>query len=60
MFCYDPDRFFVLIQAMTGDKSDNVPGVPSLDKAKAAALLNTYGSIQAILDHIDQVSALYI
>lgn len=39
--------------ALTGDKSDNVPGVPGVGPKKAAALLAEFGSLDAILAALD-------
>ena len=41
--------------ALMGDASDNVPGVPGIGKKRAADLLRTYGSIEGIYDHIDDL-----
>ena len=41
--------------ALMGDASDNVPGVPGIGKKRAADLLRTYGSIEGIYDHIDEL-----
>lgn len=41
--------------ALMGDASDNVPGVPGVGKKRAADLLRTYGSIEGIYDHIDEL-----
>ena len=44
---------FVDLQAIMGDKVDNVPGVPSIGPKKAAVLVNAFGSVEAMLDDAD-------
>jgi 5'-3' exonuclease len=39
--------------ALTGDKSDNVPGVPQIGPVRAAYIINTMGSVDDILRHVD-------
>ena len=41
--------------ALMGDKSDNIPGVPNVGEVKAAKLLNSYGNIEGIFEHIDEI-----
>ena len=38
--------------ALTGDTSDNVPGVPGIGPKTAAQLLQEYGSLQGLLDRL--------
>lgn len=42
--------------AIIGDSSDNIPGIPGLGPKSAAALLNTWGSLQGIYENIAQVT----
>lgn len=42
-------------RALTGDSSDNIPGVRGIGPAAARGLLNRYGSVAGILDRIDEV-----
>ncbi len=42
--------------ALTGDSSDNVPGVKGIGAKTAARLLGEYGTLDAIYEHIDQIS----
>jgi DNA polymerase-1 len=42
--------------AMVGDSSDNVPGVPGIGDKTARELVQTYGSLESILDHAADVS----
>ncbi len=41
--------------ALVGDTSDNVPGVAGIGKVSAAKLLTTYGSIDGLLEHVDEL-----
>lgn len=43
-----PDKV-VDVQALSGDKIDNVPGVPGIGPKTAAELVNQYGSLEAVL-----------
>lgn len=38
--------------ALVGDKSDNIVGVPGIGAVKAAALLNEFGSIEVMLERL--------
>lgn len=42
--------------AIVGDSSDNIPGVAGLGPKGAQKLLTTYGSLESVYDHLDQVS----
>jgi DNA polymerase-1 len=44
-------------KALTGDKSDNVPGVRGVGDKTATALLQKYGSVEAIYEHLDEVAS---
>ncbi len=41
--------------ALMGDSSDNVPGVPGVGKKTAEKLINEYGSLDNILENIDNI-----
>ena len=43
------------IKALEGDSSDNIPGVPRVGRKRAIALLQDYGSIDGIYEHLDEV-----
>jgi DNA polymerase-1 len=50
----EPDQVRDLL-ALMGDSSDNIPGVPSVGQKTAAALLQEYGSLDAIYEHVDEI-----
>ncbi len=41
--------------ALVGDSSDNVPGAPGIGPKTAVKLLSEYGSLEALLEHADEV-----
>lgn len=41
--------------ALVGDTSDNIPGVPKVGPKTAAKWLQTYGSLDAIVEHADDI-----
>ena len=41
---------------LKGDTSDNIPGVPGIGDKTAAELLQRFGSLEEVLDHIDDIS----
>lgn len=42
-------------RSLTGDSSDNIPGAKGIGPKGAQKLLETYGSLQYILDHLDEI-----
>ena len=41
---------------LKGDTSDNIPGVPGIGDKTAAELLQRFGSLESVLDNIDEIS----
>src|SRR5437660_1760093 len=41
---------------LKGDTSDNIPGVPGIGDKTAAELLQRFGSLEGVLEHIDEIS----
>jgi DNA polymerase I len=41
---------------LKGDTSDNIPGVPGIGDKTAAQLLQRFGSLEAVLENIDEIS----
>jgi len=43
-------------KALVGDKSDNIPGVAGIGEKTAIQLLQRYGSVAGIYEHLDEIS----
>jgi len=41
--------------ALRGDNSDNLPGVPGIGEKTAAKLITTYGNLEGIYEHLDDL-----
>lgn len=44
------------VKGLEGDKSDNIPGVDGIGPKKAIGFIKDYGSIEALYDHLDEIS----
>ena len=53
-FGVDPDKV-IDVQALAGDSSDNVPGVPGIGVKTAAELINKYGDLETLLRSADEI-----
>ena len=53
-FGVGPDKV-VDVQALAGDSTDNVPGVPGIGVKTAAELINTYGDLETVLDRASEI-----
>jgi DNA polymerase-1 len=42
--------------ALRGDPSDNLPGVPGVGEKTAARLIGTYGSLEGVYAHLDELT----
>jgi DNA polymerase-1 len=51
----NPEQILDLL-ALTGDSSDNIPGVPSVGPKTAVKWINEFGSIKKIKENADQIS----
>lgn len=46
----------VEVQTLMGDAIDNVPGIPGVGEKTAAKLIKKYGSADAVLQHLDELT----
>ena len=53
-FGVGPDKV-IEVQALAGDSTDNVPGVPGIGVKTAAELINTYGDLETLLARADEI-----
>ncbi|MDX1632937.1 MAG: 5'-3' exonuclease H3TH domain-containing protein, partial [Thermoanaerobaculia bacterium] len=54
-FGVPPERVIDVL-ALTGDTSDNVPGVPGIGKKGAPQLIREFGDLETLLDRAEEVS----
>ncbi|MBA5723902.1 DNA polymerase, partial [Candidatus Liberibacter sp.] len=51
-----PPEKMVCLQALVGDSSDNIPGIPGIGYKTAASLLQEYGDLESILKCANQMT----
>ncbi len=44
------------LKALVGDPSDNIPGIPGIGEKTATKLVNQFGSLERIYEHIDKIT----
>src|SRR5437868_2979625 len=52
--CGIPPKLYTQYASLRGDTSDNLPGVPGVGEKTAAKLINAYGGIDGIYEHVDE------
>ncbi len=51
-----PPELITDLMGLRGDTSDNIPGVPGIGEKTATQLLQQFGSLEAVLDNVDEIS----
>jgi len=49
-----PDRYLDYV-SLKGDTSDNIPGIPGVGEKTAAKLVQEWGSIENLVEHVDEL-----
>jgi 5'-3' exonuclease len=52
-----PDQIADML-ALTGDKIDNIPGIPGVGTTTASRILKKYPTVEAVLENIEQIAAM--
>ncbi len=50
----EPEKF-VDVMGLSGDTSDNIPGVPGVGEKTALKLIKEFGSLEEVFEHLDEV-----
>src|SRR5436309_176285 len=50
-----PPEKVVDVMAIWGDAIDNIPGVPGIGEKGAKALIQSYGSLESVYEHLDEL-----
>ena len=50
-----PPQQVIDVQALAGDSTDNVPGIPGIGIKTAAELIQTYGTLENLLTHAHEI-----
>jgi len=50
-----PPKYFVDFQALIGDSSDNIPGVPGIGPKTASKIINEYHTLEEVYENVDRV-----
>ena len=50
-----PPSAYLDVAALRGDNSDNLPGVPGVGDKTAAKLVGTYGGVDDVYEHLDEL-----
>jgi DNA polymerase-1 len=51
-----PPELVTDLMGLRGDTSDNIPGVPGIGEKTASALLQQFGSLEKVLESVDEIS----
>src|SRR6187200_511536 len=51
-----PPELITDLMGLRGDTSDNIPGVPGIGEKTATQLLQQFGSLEAVLENVDEIS----
>lgn len=52
---FEPQRF-IDVMGLSGDPSDNIPGVPGVGEKTAVGLIQQFGSFEGVFEHLDEIT----
>ncbi len=50
----EPEQF-IEVMGLSGDSTDNIPGVPGVGEKTALALIREFGSFEGVFDHVGEI-----
>ncbi len=50
-----PDQIADML-ALTGDKIDNIPGIPGVGETKASRILKKYSTVEEVMENVEQIA----
>ncbi|MBW1902527.1 MAG: DNA polymerase I [Deltaproteobacteria bacterium] len=51
---FEPE-LFIDVMGLSGDTSDNIPGVPGVGEKTAIKLINEFGSFEKVFEHVEEI-----
>ncbi len=54
-YAFEPETF-IDVMGLSGDASDNIPGVPGVGEKTAIKLIHDFGSFENVFDHVEEIS----
>ncbi len=51
---FEPEKF-IDVMGLSGDSSDNIPGVPGVGEKTAIGLIQEFGSFENVFDHVEEI-----
>jgi DNA polymerase-1 len=52
---FEPERF-IDVMGLSGDSSDNIPGIPGVGEKTAVDLIKEFGSLENVLDRVEAIN----
>ncbi len=52
---FEPEKF-IDVMGLSGDTSDNIPGVPGVGEKTAINLIKEFGSFESVFEHVEEIT----